>query len=138
MTGAAGDVIHHDGNAGPVGNGFKMLVQTFLGGFVVVRSDHQGIIRPRSLGVFGEFQRLRRVVGAGAGHHRHPFFYLIYASFHHFFMLLMRQSGGFAGGAAGHDAVDTSLDLELNEFPVSRFVELTVLEGSDDGRNCSL
>ena len=137
-AGAARHVVDHDGNLGLGRHGLVVLIEPFLGGLVVVRSDHQGRIRPRGLGVLGQLQGFGGIVGAGPGDHHHPFFHLVDAGLHHPFVLGVGQGGGFAGGAAGHDAVDASLNLELDELPVGRFIKLAVLEGSDDGGDGSL
>lgn len=44
------------------------------------------------------------------------------------FMLVVGHRGGFAGGAAGHEAVDALFDLPFDEFTVSFLIDLAVLE----------
>ena len=44
------------------------------------------------------------------------------------FVFLVGHRGGFAGGAAGHEAVDALFDLPFDEFAVGFLIDLAVLE----------
>ena len=65
------DVVDDDRDADRVVHRLEVLVEPFLGRLVVVGRDDEKRVGARLLGVLGELDRLGRVVGAGAGDHRH-------------------------------------------------------------------
>ena len=77
---------------------------------------------------FGHHDCVGGVVGAGAGDDGNAFVDLLDADADSGFMFVVGHRGGFAGGAAGHEAVDALFDLPFDEFTVSFLIDLAVLE----------
>ena len=127
-AGAAGHVIQDDGHGHFGTDGLEVLVQAFLRGLVVIGGDVQGGVRPDIFGELGQRDGFAGVVGARAGDDGNAFVDLLDADADSGFMLVVGHRGGFAGGAAGHEAVDALFDLPFDEFTVSFLIDLAVLE----------
>lgn len=108
-----------------------MLVKAFLGGFVIVGGDKQRPVGPGFFGEAGQADGFGGVVGAGPGQHGHAALGLINADFDDPFVFLMAEGGGFAGSAAGHQAMDARINLVFYEGPVGGFVQAVVAEWGD-------
>jgi hypothetical protein len=52
-------------------------------------------------------------------------------------VLGVRERGRFTGGAHGHEPVDATRDLGLDEPPQRPFVDLAVAKRSDESRVCA-
>ena len=78
----------------------------------------QGGVRPDIFGELGQRDGFAGVVGARAGDDGNAFVDLLDADADSGFMLVVGHRGGFAGGAAGHEAVDALFDLPFDEFTV--------------------
>jgi hypothetical protein len=132
-AGAPGHVVGHQGQVHGLGNGLVVLVEAFLGGFVVVGGDKQGAVGPGFLGEAGQADGLCGIVGAGPGQYGHAALGLVDADFYDALVFLMAEGGGFAGGATGHQAVDARVDLVFDEGPVGGLVQAVVAEWGDQG-----
>ena len=105
-----------------------MLVQAFLRGLVVVGRDVQGGVGADLFGELGQGDGFAGVVGARSGDDGNAFVDLLHADADGGFVFLVGHRGGFAGGAAGHEAVDALFDLPFDEFAVGFLIDLAVLE----------
>ena len=115
-----------------------MLEDAFLRGLVVVGRDEEHGIGAHALGVLGEADGFNGVVGTGTGNDGHAAFDLIHADADGGFMFGMAHGGGFAGGAAGHDAVDALFYLPFDMGAIGFFVDGAVLERGDQCGNSSV
>ena len=65
----------------------------------------------------------RRVVAAGAGEHGNAAGSFFERDFHDAQMLSLAERGIFAGGAAGHQKINSRIDLAAHQPAQSRLVE---------------
>ena len=135
MTLRGGNVVDEDGDADRVVDGLEMLVKSFLRRLVVIGRDHQHRIGAGLLGVLGEFDRLVRVVGAGARDDRHASARLVDADVDDAAVLGVAQGRALAGGADRHEPVRTRTDLPIDQRAERRLVEFAVLEGRHQRRH---
>ena len=99
------DVVDDDRNADRVVDRLEVLVEALLVRLVVIGRHDQHGVGARLLGVAGKVDRLGRVVGAGAGDHRHPALRHLDADFDDALVLVVAQRRAFAGRADRHEAV---------------------------------
>ena len=110
-----------------------MLIEAFLRGFVVIRSDEQGAVCAGFFGKFGELNGFDGVVGAGASENLDASFHLIDADLDDLPVLFMGKRGGFARGTDGDETVDAFFNLPVNKPAEGLFIDLAIPERRDDG-----
>ena len=92
-----------------------MAVDAFLGGFVVIGDDGQGVVCAQSFGGLGEGDGFGSVVGAGTCNHGNAFADVFDGFFNHAQMLFNGQGGAFAGCSYGDDAVGAVVNVPVNQ-----------------------
>ncbi len=131
-AGAPGNVVDEQRQLRGARHRRVVLDDALLGGLVVVGRDQQRPVGAGALGVSGELDGRRRVVGAGARHHRHAPAHGLHRDLDHGLVLGVRERGRLAGGAAGHEPVHTGFDLALDEIAQRLLVDVAVAEGGDE------
>src|SRR5712692_5721975 len=119
-------IDHHREGHGR-GDSLEVLVETFLGRLVVIGRDREDAVHAHVLELFGQLDHLRRVVPTGAGQDRHTPLGLRQRNLDHPQVLGAREGGVLARGAAGHEEVDSRLDLAPHEAAQRLFVEREIL-----------
>src|SRR2546427_6450644 len=128
---AALDVVDEDRDGDRLGHGPEVPVEALLGRLVVVRVDDERAGGARPLGVLRQVDRLGGRVGAGARDDPDPAARSLDDDLHDPPVLVVRQARGLAGGSARNQAVGPVRDVELDQLPEFRLVDLAVSEGGD-------
>lgn len=123
---ATGDVIDQDRNADRIGDRLEMLIEPFLGRFVVIGCHDQKTVGTDLLGMARQQQRLVGAVGPRPRHHRHPAGRSLDAQLGHAHVLGVAESGGFTSRAARHQTIGALLNLPLNERLIGVLVDPAV------------
>ena len=134
---AAGDIVEDHGEVDGFGDGAEVLVEAFLGGFVVVGEDLKRGVGADFLGGAGEVDGFGGAVCAGAGDDGDAACGFLDDDADDLDVFLGAQGGGFAGGAGGDDAVGAAFDLEVNELAEGFVVDFSFGEGGDEGYEAS-
>src|SRR2546423_1842801 len=127
----AWDVGEHERKRTRSPNRAKMLKQTLLARFVVVRGDEQGAIHSDRLRLFRVRDGVARRVRAGAGEYlatpaRGP-----HREFDHLVSLRPAQGRRFPGRAHRNDAGDAARDLRFDQLLKRNEVNLVVSKRRD-------
>ena len=130
-AGTTGHVVDEHGDGHFVVDGLEMLEDAFLRRLVVVGGDEQDGIGADALGVLGKADGFDGIIGTRTGDDGHAALDLIHADADGGFVFGMAHGGGFAGGAAGNDAVHTLFDLPFDVGAIGFFVDSAVLERRD-------
>ena len=131
---AAGDAVEDDAAGGGVGDGFEVLEETFLGGFVVVGADLEDGFAAGGFCGFGEFDGFVGAVAAGAADDGAAAVGEFGGEGDDVLVFLVGEGWGFAGGADWDDAGDAVIELEVDEFAEGEFVDLVIGgERGDEG-----
>ncbi len=131
---AAWDVVEDEGKVRALGYGGEVAVEALLGRLVVVGGDLQGAVGAYLLGHPGVLDRHVRRVGARARDYGHPPVRDPDDGPYDEPVLLLAHGRRLAGGAAGDEAVDALLYLELDHPLQGLDVYLPVPERGDEGR----
>ena len=130
---AARDAVKHDGQLRVVRDFFEMLVESLLAGLVVVGCNLQRCGGTGFLGGLREFDGFVRAVGSGAGDDFPAASGKFHGEFDDAVVFLVGERGALAGGAAGDDAGDAVVELEVDDFAQRGFIHTAVAKGGDDG-----
>src|ERR1019366_3890274 len=110
-AGAPLHAVDDDGQAGGRRNRAVVLVEAFLGGFVVIGGDGEDAVGAQGFDLVGEFDDLVGVVASGPGEHGDLALGFFERDLDHAQMLGTRECGAFAGGTAGDKKIDAGRDL---------------------------
>jgi hypothetical protein len=108
-----------------------VAVEPFLRGLVVVRVHDERAGRSGALGVLGHLDRVGGRVGARAGHDPDAAAGRLDHELDHAVVLVVTQGRRLAGGPAGDQSVGAVTDVEFDQLPELRLVDLAVPEGGD-------
>ncbi|MCY1300948.1 hypothetical protein D9M70_505360 [compost metagenome] len=101
----AGDVVDDDRQLHAFGDRGIMREEALLRRLVVIGRDNEDRIGTSLFGMLRELDCFRRVVGAGAGDHRHPLGRRLDAELDDFLVLVMGKGRRLAGGADRHETM---------------------------------
>ena len=122
-AGASLHAVDDDRQLGRRGDGLVVLVEPFLGGFVVVRRDREDTVHAQRLQLLDEVDDFSGVIAACAGEHRNDTLGLFERDFDDAEVLGVSERGAFAGGAAGHQEMNSGFDLTPDQGAQSVLVE---------------
>src|ERR1700680_4362749 len=125
-AGATLDTVNNDGDFYGGGDGFVVLIESFLTGFVVVGRDGKKAVHAHGLEVLGELNDLGSVVAAGAGEHTDAAVGLFERDFDYAQMFFARERGTLARGSARHQEIDAFIDLTFYQRTEGWLIERAV------------